>query len=60
MSDKFDIVGVLVLASTGRSFRIELKDYPFSCPYYVSIKDLEDVKARRKKTATIYMLKKDR
>lgn len=60
LGDKFDNRGVIVMASSKRSLRIELRDMPFSCPYYVSIKDLEAVLKGHKKSATIWMPKEYR
>lgn len=46
--------GVCLLAASGRSLRIELIDHgKISLVCYVSLKDLEAVLHKRKKTATI-------
>ena len=60
MSDKFEVVGVLLMASSKRSLKIELNDLPFTTfkhNAYISIKDVEAVIAKRKKTATVWMIK---
>lgn len=56
MSD-FEDVGTIEKASTERSLRIDLKDNPFTCPYYVSIKDLESVIRGTSKTVTVWSVK---
>lgn len=55
----FENVGVLKLASTGRSYRIEITDRVLTKICYVSKRDVELVKAGKKKTATIYVLKRE-
>lgn len=62
MGSSFEVVGVLLIASSRRSLKIELNDLPFTTfkhDAYVSIKDVEDLLRGRKKTATIWMRKGD-
>ena len=60
LGNRFDNRGVVSMAASKRSLRIELRDIPFSSPYYISIKDLEAVLKGHKKTATIWMPKEYR
>lgn len=53
MAGNWQIVGVAILSSTGRSIRLDLKDMPFTSPYYIAIEDLHEVIAKRKKSATV-------
>lgn len=56
MEKKFENVGVVYMASTKRSLKIEYNsdESVFTREGYVSIKDLEDVIKGHKKTATIW------
>lgn len=54
MGDSFDVVGVVELASTGRSLKIVIGSETIG---YVGLKALCNVINRHKKTATIYLLK---
>ena len=56
MGDSFDIVGVVKLASTGRSLKIVIGSKTIG---YVGLKALCNVINQHKKTATIYVLKED-
>ena len=60
MGNSFEVVGVILMASSKRSLKIELNDLPFTTfkhNAYVSIKDVEAVIAGRRKTDTIWMIK---
>ena len=59
MANAFDNIGTARLASTGRSYALDFTppDSVFSIRAYIGIRDLEDVKANKKKYATIYILK---
>lgn len=61
MGNTFDVVGVAVKASSGRSLKLELHlpDGVFETVCYVGIKSLQEVLDGRNKTATIWILKKD-
>ena len=62
MNKQFQNVGVLLMASTKRSLRIELNNLPYTTfqqIVYVSIKDVEAVLNHRKKTATLWIINKD-
>jgi hypothetical protein len=55
---KFEIVGVCELSNTGKSLRFKITpvfsvidDY-----YYVSVKDLEAVLSKHKKSGTVYIM----
>lgn len=51
----FENVGILKLASTGRSYRLEYLGFIVA---YVSIGDVERVKLGKAKTATIWKVKR--
>lgn len=55
MDSDFENVGVLKLASTGRSYRIECFGFISA---YVSVKDVERVKLGKVKTVTIWRRKR--
>ena len=60
MSDKFEVVGVMFIAPSKKSLKIELNDLPFTTfkhNAYVSIKAVEQLLEGKKKTATVYMIK---
>jgi len=55
MSNTFESVGVCLLASTGKSLRVEIVNSHrvFTDVYYVGLNDLKEVLDGKKKTATI-------
>ncbi|MCK4478375.1 hypothetical protein KAU88_07605 [Candidatus Bathyarchaeota archaeon] len=55
MTDSFENVGILKLASTGRSYKLEYLGFISA---YVSVKDVELVRQGKKKTATIFKVKR--
>jgi len=60
MGNSFEVVGVILMASSKRSLKIELNDLSFTTfkhNAYVSIKDVEAVLKGKKREATIWMLK---
>ena len=60
MGNSFEVVGVILMASSKRSLKIELNDLPFTTlkhKRYVSIKDVEALLKWKKREATIWMLK---
>ena len=58
---RFENCGVAELASTGRSLKIQYEpDHStFSEPFYISLKDLDDLRAGKKKTVTPFRLIED-
>jgi len=55
MSDTFESAGVCLLASTGKSLRLEITNshHVFTEVFYVGLNDLKEVLNGKKKTATI-------
>jgi len=51
----FEDVGVLKLSSTGRSYRLQYLGFIVA---FVSVKDVELVRQGKKKTATIFKVKR--
>lgn len=54
----FENIGTAKLASTGRSYALDITppNSLFSIRCYVGVKDLEKVKSRKKKYATVFVL----
>lgn len=57
MGNSFDVVGVLVLASSKRSLKLELNGFLPSDTAYVSVKDVEAVLSGHKQSATVWIRK---
>jgi hypothetical protein len=57
---KFENVGIIELAPSGKSLKITLNDLPFTTfkhVAYVSVKGVEDVLRKHKRNVTIVMIK---
>ena len=59
-SEKFDNVGTVSLAFSGKSLSVELRNNPFTCPYFVSKKEVEEILEGKRKSAVIWMPKEHR
>ena len=59
-SEKFDNVGIVSLAFSGKSLSIDLKNNPFTSPYFVSKKEVEELLNGKRKSTVIWMPKEHR
>lgn len=57
----FEIVGIVELAPSGKSIRIEVEpeNSIFHERYYIGIEALEKVLTKKKQTATVYILNEE-
>lgn len=59
-SEKFDNLGTVKLALSGKSVSIFLKNNSFTCPYFVKRKELEELLNGKRKSCVIWMPKEYR
>jgi len=59
-SEKFDNLGTVSMATSGKSVSIDLRNNPFTSPYFVKKVELEELLNNKRKSCVIWMPKRYR